>query len=142
MKRLSFSKLASGFVADLPGADLPAGAWTDSRNVRYRDGALEKAPGYAQVLPDLSVTAIWAMSLSDQDTSYWIYGGNTVMYATDGATTADIKGTLTLSATDDLGYTGGAFHGFMVVTDGAQIPQVWTPSLANDLVSLTAWPAR
>ena len=141
MTRLKFGEMATGFVPDLPGDTLKGGAWTDSRNVRYRDGAVEKAPGYAQVLPDLSCTAIWAMALSDQESAYWVYGGNTVMYATDGSITADIKGTLTLSATDDLGYTGGAFHGFMVVTDGAQIPQVWEPGLANNLASLTAWPA-
>jgi len=141
VKRAQISKLATGFLPDLPGYDLPEGGWTDSRNVRYRDGALEKAPGFSQILPDLSCTAIWAMSISDQIAGYWVYGGNTVMYATDGSTTADITGTLTLSATDDLGYTGGAFHGFMVVSDGVQIPQTWTPGLANNLVSLTAWPA-
>lgn len=141
MRRLKFGQMATGFVPDLPAQDLVAGAWTDSRNVRYRDGAVEKAPGYAQVLPDLSCTAIWALALSDQESAYWVYGGNTVMYATDGSSTADIKGTLTLSATDDLGFTGGAFHGFMVVTDGAQIPQSWAPGLGNNLESLTAWPA-
>jgi hypothetical protein len=83
VKRLKVDNLASGFVPDQPGHDLAPGAWTDSRNVRYRDGAVEKAPGYAQVLPDLSATAIWAMSLSDQESSYWVYGSNTVMYATD-----------------------------------------------------------
>lgn len=141
MRRLKFGHMATGFVPDLPGHDLPGGAWTDSRNVRYRDGAVEKAPGYAQTLPDLSCTAIWAMALSDQESAYWVYGGNSVMYATDGTSTADIKGSLTLSATDELGYTGGAFHGFMVVTDGVQIPQAWAPGLANNLESLTAWPA-
>jgi hypothetical protein len=141
VKRLKVDNLASGFVPDQPGHDLAPGAWTDSRNVRYRDGAVEKAPGYAQVLPDLSATAIWAMSLSDQESSYWVYGSNTVMYATDGTTTADITGTITLSATDDLGFTGGAFHGFMVVSDGTQIPQTWEPGLANNLISLTAWPS-
>lgn len=141
MKRIRVDKFATGFVPDLPAFDLPGGAWTDSRNVRYRDGALEKAPGQAQVLPELSCTAIWALSMSDATTAYWAYGSNTVMYATDGTSTANITGTLSLSATDDLGYTGGAFHGFMVISDGVEIPQTWVPSLSNDLVSLTAWPA-
>jgi hypothetical protein len=130
-----------GFVNDVPDLALPAGAWTDSRNVRYRDGAVEKCRGYAQALGDLSVTAIWAAPISDGTNYFWAYGSNTVMYATDGATHANITGTITLGATDDLGFTGGPFHGYMLVNDGSSIPQSWNPSLGNDLISLTAWPA-
>jgi len=75
--------------------------------VRYRDGAVEKCPGYSQTLPELSATAIWATNISDQASSYWVYGSNTVMYATDGTTTAGHHRHLSLSATDDLGYTAG-----------------------------------
>ena len=130
-----------GFIPDSPELASPPGAWTDSRNVRYRDGAAEKCRGYSQALGDLSVTAIWAAPISDGANYFWCYGSGTVMYATDGTTHANINGTLTLGATDDLGYTGGPFHGFMIVNDGVTIPQSWAPSLGNDLVSLTAWPS-
>lgn len=130
-----------GFVADLPDLVAPAGAWTDSRNVEYRDGAAEKCRGYAQALGALSITAVWAAPISDGTNYFWAYASNTVIYATDGATHANITGTLTLGALDDLGYTGGDFHGQLIVNDGVGIPQSWAPSLGNDLVSLTAWPA-
>jgi hypothetical protein len=129
-----------GFVADLPDLTLADGAWTDSRNVKYRDGAAEKCSGYAQALNDLSVTAIWAAPVSDGTNFFWAYGSSTVMYATDGTTHANITGTITLGATEDLNYSGGGFHGFLVVNDGQAIPQSWAPSLGNALVSLTAWP--
>lgn len=132
---------APGFVPDAPELALPAGAWTDNRNVRYRDGAVEKCRGYVQALGNLSATAIFAAPISDGTNYFWSYGSNTVMYATDGSTHANITGAITLGATDDLGFTGGAFHGFMLVNDGAAIPQSWSPSLGNDLISLTAWPA-
>jgi hypothetical protein len=130
-----------GFLPDAPDMIAPAGAWTDSRNVRYRDGAMEKCRGYEQALGDLSVTAVWASAIQDGVNSFWAYGGGSVMYATDGSTHADITGAVTLGPTDDLGLTGGAFHGYLLVNDGANIPQSWLPSLSNDLVSLTAWPA-
>jgi hypothetical protein len=130
-----------GFVADQPDLALPLGAWTDSRNVQYRDGAAEKAKGYTQALGDLSVTAIWAAPVSDGTNFFWAYGANTVMYATDGTTHANITGSITLGATDDLNYSGGPFHGHLIVNDGVAIPQSWSPGLGNDLVSLTAWPA-
>jgi hypothetical protein len=138
----SIDNLATpGFVPDQPDMGLPAGAWSDSRNVRYRDGAAEKCKGYEQALGELSVTAIFAASIQDGVNSFWAYGSGAVMYATDGSTHANITGTITLGATDDLGYTGGAFHGYLIVNDGVNIPQSWNPSLSNDLVSLTAWPA-
>ena len=131
-----------GFVNDQPPMGLAAGGWTDSRNVKYRDGAAEKCSGYVQAFGgDISVTAIWASPVSDGTNYFWAYGSNTVMYATDGTTHANITGTITLAATDDLNYSGGPFHGYLIVNDGAAIPQTWTPGFGNDLVSLTAWPA-
>jgi hypothetical protein len=111
--------------------------------VRYRDGAAEKCRGYAQALGDLSATAIWAQPISDGTNYFWVYGANTVLYATDGSTHANVTGAgaLAPNASDDLGFTGGAFHGYMLANDGVGIPQSWVPSLGNDFVSLTAWPA-
>lgn len=130
-----------GFVTDQPDLDLPSGAWTDSRNVEYRDGAAEKCQGYIQALGELSVTAIWAAQIGDGTNQFWAYGSSTVMYATDGSSHADITGAITLGATEDLNYSGGAFHGYLLVNDGVAIPQSWAPGLANNLVSLSAWPA-
>ncbi len=130
-----------GFNADQPDMSLADGAWTDSRNVEYRDGAAERCSGYTQALGDLSVTSIWVSPVSDGINYFWAYGSGTVMYATDGTTHANITGTITLGATDDLNYSGGPFHGYLLVNDGVAIPQTWTPGFANDLVSLTAWPS-
>lgn len=140
MKATIGSLSRPGFVADQPDLSLTDGAWTDSRNVKYQDGAVEKAKGYQQAMGDLSVTAIWAAPVTDGTNYFWAYGSNTVMYATDGTNHADITG-ITLGATDDLNYSGGAFHGYLIVNDGQTIPQSWNPGLGNDLVSLTAWPS-
>jgi hypothetical protein len=138
-----FNKLAQpGIVPDTPDLNLVEGAWTDSRNVRYRDGAMEKVRGYAQALGDLSATAIWASPISDGTNYFWMYGSNSVLYATDGATHANVSHpSLSYVATDDLSWSGGAFHGFMIANDGTSIPQSWQPGLANKCTSLTAWPA-
>lgn len=130
-----------GFMPDVAELELPPGGWTDSRNVRYRDGAAEKCRGYVQALGDLSATAIFAAPITDGTNYFWVYGSNTVMYATDGAQHVNITGSVSLAATDDLGFTGGAFHGHIIINDGQAIPQSWVPSLGNDLVSLTAWPS-
>jgi hypothetical protein len=141
MKSTINSLANPGFVNDQPDLSLPDGAWTDSRNVKYRDGAAEKCQGYTQALGELSVTAIWASPVADGTNYFWAYGSTSVMYATDGTTHADITGTITLGASEDLNYSGGPFHGFLIVNDGAAIPQSWNPGLGNNLISLTAWPA-
>lgn len=131
-----------GFLPDAPDTLAPAGAWTDSRNVRYRDGAMEKCRGYEAALGSLSATAIFAAAISDGTNYFWVYGSNSVLYATDGTTHANVShASLTYAATDDLGWTGGAFHGCMLANDGQQIPQVWVPGLGNDFTSLSAWPS-
>src|SRR3990172_2636260 len=112
-----------GLVPDQPPVVLPDGVLSDSRNVRYRDGAIEKVAGYTTAFGSLSATAIWAANITDGTTRFWVYAGNTVCYATDGTTHADIKGAGSISASDNLGFTGGAFHGYIVVNDGGNIPQ-------------------
>jgi hypothetical protein len=138
-----FNELAkSGIVPDSPDLSLEAGAWTDSRNVRYRDGAVEKVRGYSQALGDLSATAIWAAPITDGTNYFWMYGSNSVLYATDGSSHANVSHpSLSYVATDDLSWSGGAFHGYVLANDGSSVPQVWQPGLANKCTSLTAWPA-
>lgn len=143
MKRAGINNLANpGFVPDLPDLLLPAGGWTNGRNVRYRDGSAEKRRGYAQALGSLSATSTWAQPITDGLNYYWAYGSGTVLYGTDGTTHTNISHlSLSYNASDDLGWTGGAFHGFVIANDATNIPQSWSPSLANRLISLTAWPA-
>lgn len=138
--RIDFTKPA-GIAPDHPPVILPDGVFSDSRNVRYRDGAIERASGYSSALGSLSATAIWISHITDGVTRYWVYASNTVAYATDGSSHANITGAISISASDNLGFTGGAFHGYMVLNDGVNIPQTWVPNLSSDFVSLTAWPS-
>lgn len=143
MKRATVDGLASpGFVPDAPDLLLPAGGWTNGRNVRYRDSSAEKCRGYSQALGDLSATATWAQPITDGSSYLWVYGSGTVLYGTDGTTHANISHvSLSYNASDDLGWTGGPFHGFVIANDGTNLPQSWTPGLGNQFISLTAWPS-
>lgn len=121
----------------------PDAILADSRNFRVRDGALERVAGYDDVLGSLSATAIFACSITQSDgTDWWLYLGNTVAYAAESsANHYDIAGSVSISASDNLGWSGGAFHGYAVVCDGVNIPQQWTPGAANNLSTLSYWPA-
>lgn len=142
--RKTIDAAAGGLAPDLPAPWPEDGVWTEARNIRFREGAAEKIKGYIDVFGSASATPIWIEPVSDGTTTWWVYGNETTLYATDGSAHANVSPTaptLTFAATTKLGYTGGAFHGRMVVNDGANPPHVWSPGLANDFTSLSHWPA-
>lgn len=126
---------------DVPEWNLPPGVMTDGLNMRYRDGAAEKMKGWAQVLGDLSATALYALdAVSDGQDIFYIYGSDTVLYGTNGTSHTAIT-TITYAAGLDLGFNGGFYHGFYVFTEGSTDPGYWQPSMANKAHALTGWPA-
>lgn len=141
--KLDVENLAQpGVVVDVPDELLPKGAWTNTRNIRFRDGGAEKCKGYEQALGELSLTARWAAPITDGSNYFWVYASNSVLYATDGTTHQNVShASISYVATDDLGWTGGAFHGRIVANDGITVPQVWSPGLGNRFASLSHWPS-
>lgn len=140
--RIPVDKVTDGLVPDQPDYALPDGVWTDGRNVRFRDGGAEKVGGTVPVLGSLSATAVWAESLRDvsANVDYWVYSSLTRLYGTDGTTHADIS-SITYSASADLGWNGGAFHGYVIANESTEPPQTWQPGLTNKFQPLANWPA-
>ena len=146
--KVSSELAANGIAPDAPSFNLPDGVWSDSRNVRYRDGAVEKVRGIANIFGSLSATALFCVPVVKDDYSYWVYGrggtiGTGTVYSTNGTTHANIDGPVSLSAADDLNMTGGNYHGFVILNDGTSCPQSWLPNdlQSNNLTSLSAWPS-
>jgi hypothetical protein len=138
--RINVDNLDAGVTLDLPEWNLPANIMTDSMNVRYRDGAIEKIGGYQEVFGSLSSTSIWVDTINDGQNAYYLYGNTSAIYATDGTTHAEISSN-SYDATLDLSYTGGPYNGFFVVTDGTNDPESWDPGLSNTLEPLPSFPA-
>lgn len=138
--KTTIANVTQGVIPDQPDEALPDGAWTMSRNVRYKDGGVEKMKGYRDAMNSASATPIWCEPVSDGLTTFWVYGSETRLYATDGSLHADVS-SITYTAQAILGYTGGAFHGYMVANDAVNPPQVWSPALANKFQEISHWPA-
>lgn len=141
MPRAVIDRLAGGLAPDQVDYNLPDGVFSNSRNVRFRDDSAEKCKGNAAVFGSLSATAIWANSIGDGTTSYWLYGNEAVLYATDGTAHAQVS-TSSYNAPQNLGYTGGEFHGFQILNDTVLVPQRWAPGLLNLVRDLDNWPAN
>lgn len=138
--RVPIDDVSKGLIPDQVDLQMPDGVFTDSRNVRYRNGAVEKCRGQQAVFSSLSATPMWAASIGDGTTSYWVYGNEGVLYATDGTSHANIS-SISWQAAPDLGYTGGQFHGYQILNDAVAPPQSWQPSLSNKIQPLVNWPA-
>ena len=48
----------SGFISDIPAVNLPPGAWSDVRNVRFNDGAIRKFSGHIPIFADVGLVRI------------------------------------------------------------------------------------
>lgn len=131
---------APGLILDPPDVILPDGAWTEAVNFQFTDGAIEKCRGTVGVFNSASATAIWVEPVSDGLVTFWVYGDDTQLYATDGSAHANVS-SITYTCNPVLGYTGGAYHGYMIANDAVNPPQSWSPSLGNKFQPLTAWPA-
>lgn len=142
--RKPVDNMAGGMMPDLPDPIPEDGIWTEARNFRFREGAVEKIKGQRSVFGSASATPIWVEPVSDGLTTFWVYGNEEYLYATDGSLHALVSpispATLTFSADARLGYTGGAFHGRMVANDAVNPPQVWLPGLGNDFLEISHWP--
>lgn len=133
-------RLSGGLAPDQVEYNLPDGIFSDGRNVRFRDDSAEKVKGNEAVFGSLSVSTIWAKPIGDGVTSYWAYGNEAAVYATDGTTHAQIS-SASYNCPVNIGYTGGQFHGFLILNDTNEIPQSWVPGLSNKIQPLANWPA-
>lgn len=132
-----------GIVKDQAAHLLPLNAWTDGRNVSFRDGKVVRSFGYLSTLTPGN-SPFYAQYCPTATGTYWLYAGLTDVYATDVTSHADITRSSggPYGATANLNWTGGNLGGVPVINNGVDAPQMWlTPSLATPLAALSNWPA-
>lgn len=132
----------SQVVKDLSPHILPPNVWTNVRNMRFREGKLEKVLGH-QAVTTPSVDPYWLLPVSTASTFYWLYAGAAKVYEWHVTTHTDITRASGGDYTGTYnGWTGGIFNGIPVINSGADVPQVWNPiGPATDLAALANWPS-
>lgn len=133
-----------GIIKDIPAHELNPLAWSEGKNIVFRDGKIKRRNGQAQIFGSILTSfPHWLMFAFTPLNSFWMYSSLTRMFATDGATHVDIT-----RASGDYGtqkehlWNGGILTGIPVITNNVDVPQAWTPvSLSQDLVDLPNWPA-
>ncbi len=140
-----YSAGAIGLIKDVAAEEIDPRAWSDCRNFRFDDGKARRAPDAAQVFGTPSGNPYWLMPIQAGSIALWVYADLTKLYATDGATHADVSrtvgGAYAMNANDL--WDGGILSGIPVITNGVDKPQFFAaPALANDFADLTNWPVN
>ena len=133
-----------GIARDIEPYRLPAGIWSDGRNMLFKERRAVKAFGWETFISSLTIAARGLFFCPLNSEALWIYPGLADVRA------FDIEGTTAEITRVSGDYTGGEFnkwtfaylHGLGILNNGADTPQLWSPpSLATKLVDLTNWPA-
>lgn len=134
-----------GVVKDVQDYELPINAWTDAKNVKLRDGKVEKGKGRTLVFDPPSVPPYWLLhTLTSSEESVWVYAGLQRVFAISSGVHTDITRLAGVySATSQGLWNGGISQGVPILNNGIDVPQYWNPPInpATDLADLPNWPA-
>ena len=134
-----------GLVKDIPPAELPSEAWSDGRNIRFKDGGLGPFKDSRDIGINFGTQPIWALPAHRTASGFasWLFMSTTKAYAYTTGSVADI----TRVGGDYKGssynrWSGGHLGGCTVVSNGVDIPQAWlSPDISQKMVDLPNWPS-
>ena len=136
-----------GIVKDINAWSLPPNYFTAGNNVRAEHGAIQKSPGYLEVMATCPVAPYYITNLQIGGSNYWIVGGLTKIYVHNGSSWSDItRSSGDYSATAAENWTSTVLGGILIMTNGIDDPQFWAlssgvPSTSTRMADLTNWPA-
>lgn len=132
-----------GIIADIEPHELSPLAWSDGRNVRFRDGKIIRSKAASQVFGTVLGNPYWVKAIQTTTNAYWMYSSLTKMYLTDGGAHDEITRAVGGDYTTDQTrmWNGGVLGNIPVITNGIDVPQMFTaPAIGNNLADLSNWP--
>lgn len=143
---------AAGVIKDLSQHELPLGAWTDARNIRFLDGYANQFYGHSEVYAGPPVVPHHVVPVTVGTSRYWLYAGLAKAYLTTISGGAPVHTNLTRQTTGvDVDYAGAAnswtsaiLGGIPVLNPGNTVdpPQMWDLNITHRLTALSNWPAN
>ena len=133
-----------GATPDVPDHRLPPEAWTTVQNVGFEDGYAYRQLGESQVEGTASVSPHYVFPGPNTTASYWVYTDLASVYSVAGGVHTDItrSGGIYTGTLNDK-WTGGWLNGVLVLNNGVNDPQQWSPiSPGTQLSVLSNWPTN
>ena len=134
-----------GVIKDVPPAELPMGAWSDARNMRFLDGSALQFLGHGEVYASPAAAPQFLMPCNVAGVRYWIYATANKQFAVSNDSGTSVHtdlGHLTARAGSVNSWSGFVFGGIPVLNAGdGKPPMYWDQNLTHKFADLTAWPA-
>lgn len=132
-----------GIVSDIAPHKLPIGAWSNGKNVEFRENQVVRMVGHQAVFGTPSIDPFFVMPWQDLTTYYWLYADANSIYRTDGTTHIDVTNILgAYSGGSHPRWNGGVLGGIPILNNNALVdfPQEWDSGTVK-FINLTNWPA-
>lgn len=131
----------SGIVRDVLARELPVGAASNAKNVRFRDGFVSRINGHVGVYGTPTVVPYSVMPFTTQSGRVIVYAGLQQIYSVTGTTHTVRTRTSggAYNATEDNDWTGGVIGGIAYLNNPQDPPQYWDGVSGNFAVDPT-WP--
>lgn len=153
MSKVTIPKVGSvGVVKDIAQSELPAAAWTDAKNIRFRNGAARQFLGHGRVYGAPAIEPYHVLPVQVGAQSYWLYAGERKVFATTITNGVPVHTNLTRkTGADDVNYKGKPnawtstlLSGIPILNPGNEVdpPQQWNLDPATRLKALDNWPAN
>lgn len=138
---LTIKEAGGGVNKDLLPSELAPGVWSDSSNIRFRNGFAQRRLGTQAVFTTPAVTPYYIQTYSTSTARFVVECGTAKVYVDDGSTQTDITPASDFAGARDDRWTGGDLNGVLVLTNGVDDPKYWGGDPANNLATLTGWTA-
>lgn len=147
MAKVTLDQVGSvGVIADITPTELPAGAWSAARNIRFQDGAALQFLGHGQVYNSPPAAPQYLLQANVSGQRYWLYATAGQQFAVSNASGSSVHTDIT-HATPRTGtvnkWSGFVFGGVPVLNAGDGLPPMyWDQNLTHKFLDLPAWPAN
>jgi hypothetical protein len=140
MAIVKINNCGQGVNKDLTPEELPAGMWTDTRNMRVKNGYAEKFGGISDIFQRVPPFVPYHLTaFSTPGTKMWIYSGTSESWVDDGSGQYQIFPIGGFSGDIDDRWTSATISNHLVMNNGVDVPHSWDGDIANKLVPLVGW---
>jgi hypothetical protein len=137
---LPIQECGKGVNKDLLPSELAPGVWSDSSNVRFRNGFAEKRKGTTAAYTTPTAIPYWVGTFSTSATRFCVQLGIATAFVDDGLTRTDITGTAPTGQRDNR-WSAFDFNGVFVCNNGVDDPFYWNGNTATNLAAIAGWTA-
>jgi hypothetical protein len=139
---LPIKDCGKGVNKDTPASELAPGVWSDALNIEFDGITFRRRNGMQAVFTTPTAIPYFLLPYSVSNTTrHLIQAGIATIFTDDGTTRTDVTHATPPAGSIDDRWTGGVLHGVPFLNNGVNAPMYWDGNVANNFVTLAAWPA-